>query len=380
LNNNKSPGLKTHKQWFSPAGVEENAMKQDFGVAVIGCGKWGINHVRTANLLLGQRLRIVCDISDRALEQAKKVAPSVRTTRLLTDILNDPDIGAVIIASGAETHHDIGKQCLEAGKHCLVEKPLTLRSSEAVDLVETAEKNKLALMVGHILLYHPAVSRIRREILSGNLGQVLYIYSQRVNLGTIRREENAFWSLAPHDISVMLFLADQLPISVSAIGGKFISKNLPDVVFFHLEFESGLIAHGHVSWLDPHKMRKFTIVGSRKMIIFDDMETTGKLRIFDKGVGLEVGNGDLLTLPGVSEMQSHGNQLIIRDGDILIPKISRTEPLRAEQQHFLECVAKGKRPLTDGHNGLLVLHVMEAAQESLDKGGIPTEIRKVNHV
>jgi predicted dehydrogenase len=346
---------------------------------VVGCGKWGINHVRIASQLLGERLKAVCDVSDKALTLAKTVAPSVRTTKLLGEVLADPEIGAVIIASGAETHHEIGKQCLEAGKNCLIEKPLTLKSDQATDLIDCAQKSKLTLMVGHLLLYHPAVNRIRREILSGNVGQVLYLYSQRVNLGTIRREENAFWSLAPHDISVMLYLTDQFPVSISAIGGKFISKNLPDVVFYHLEFESGLIAHGHVSWLDPHKMRKFTIVGSRKMIIFDDMESAGKLKIFDKGVGLEVGEGDLLSLPGVPEMQSHGNQLAIRDGDILIPKISQAEPLRIEQQHFYECIAKGKKPLTDGQNGLLVLKVMEAAQESLDKGGIPIQIREIEH-
>ncbi|MEK9138662.1 MAG: Gfo/Idh/MocA family oxidoreductase [Bacteroidota bacterium] len=354
-------------------------MKEQIGVGVIGCGKWGINHVRSANQLLGERLRIVCDVSEKSLAQAKTVAPSVRTTRSLQDVLTDLDVGAVIIASGAETHHDIGKKCLESGKHCLIEKPLTLRSEEALDLIETAGQNKLVLMVGHLLLYHPAVNRIRREILSGNLGQMLYLYSQRVNLGTIRREENAFWSLAPHDISVMLYLTGQLPVSVSAIGGKFISKNLPDVVFYHLAFEDGLLAHGHVSWLDPHKMRKFTIVGSRKMVIFDDMETTGKLKIFDKGVGLEVGEGDLLSLPGIPEMQSHGNELMIRDGDILIPKISPTEPLKIEQQHFFECIANGKKPLTDGQNGLVVLQVMEAAQESLDKGGIPIEIKQTKY-
>jgi predicted dehydrogenase len=355
-------------------------MSQDFGVAIIGCGKWGINHVRTAHQLLGGRLKIVCDISDKSLAQAKTVAPSVATTKTLSDILSNPGIGAVIIASGAETHHGIGKRCLEAGKHCLVEKPLTLKSGEALDLIETAERKKLTLMVGHLLLYHPGVNRIRREILSGNLGQLLYLYSQRVNLGTIRREENAFWSLAPHDISVMLYLTDQFPISVSAFGGKFIRKNLPDVVFYNLEFESGLLAHGHVSWLDPHKMRKFTIVGSRKMIILDDMVATGKLKIFDKGVGLEVGDGDLLSLPGVPEMQSHGSELIIRDGDIFIPKISQTEPLRIEQQHFFDCISKGEKPLTDGHNGLKVLQVMEAAQESLDKGGIPMEIKQMKYV
>jgi len=352
-------------------------MKQEFGVAVVGSGKWGINHVRIASQLLGERLRMVCDVSDKALAQAKTVAPAVRTTKQLGDVILDPEVSAVIIASGAETHHDFGKRCLEAGKHCLIEKPLALRSTDAMDLLDAAQRNKRILMVGHLLLYHPAVNRIRQEIHSGNIGQVLYLYSQRVNLGTIRREENAFWSLAPHDISVMLYLTEQFPVSVSAIGGKFISKNLPDVVFYHLEFEGGLIAHGHVSWLDPHKMRKFTIVGSRKMIIFDDMEPTGKLKIFDKGVGLEIGEGDLLSLPGVPEMQSHVNQLTIRDGDILIPKISQTEPLRIEQQQFYECIAKGKKPLTDGQNGLLVLRVMEAAQESLDKGGIPIPIKEM---
>ena len=354
-------------------------MNENFGVAVIGCGKWGINHVRVAGQLLGKRLKLVCDVSDRSLANARSVAPSVQTTKSLKDVLSDPEVGAVIIASGAETHHDIGTQCLEAGKHCLVEKPLTLNSDEAIGLMEVAERNKLTLMVGHLLLYHPAVNRIRTEILSGSVGQVLYLYSQRVNLGTIRREENAFWSLAPHDISVMLYLTGQYPTSVSAVGGKFISRNLPDVVFYHLEFESGLLAHGHVSWLDPHKMRKFTIVGSKKMIIFDDMEVTGKVKIFDKGVGVDVGVGDLLSLDGVPEMQSHGSHLMIREGDVLIPNLIQTEPLRIEQQHFYECVATGKRPLTDGNNGLMVLQVMEAAQESLDKNGVPVEIKRMKY-
>jgi predicted dehydrogenase len=241
-------------------------------------------------------------------------------------------------------------------------------------MVETAERHNVTLMVGHLLRYHPAVNRIRLELLSGNLGQMLYLYSQRVNLGTIRREENAFWSLAPHDISVMLFLTNQMPLSVSAMGGNFISKNLPDVVFFNLEFENGVVAHGHVSWLDPHKIRKFTIVGSRKMIVFDDMETVGKLRIFDKGVGIE--DGDILSLNGDSDASIQGNELMIRDGDIYIPRLPTTEPLRIEQQHFYSCLQEGKRPLTDGKNGIAVLKVMEAAQESLDNGGAPVQIQR----
>jgi predicted dehydrogenase len=355
-------------------------VKPDFGVAVIGCGKWGINHVRTASQLLGDRLRIVCDISEKSLAQSRALVPSVHTTVSLDEVLSRPDVEAVIVASGAETHYEIGKQCLQSGKHCLLEKPLTLNSDNARELIELSEKQRLTLMVGHLMLYHPAISQIRREVLSGNIGQMLYMYSQRVNLGTIRRQENVFWSLAPHDISVMLHLTGQYPVSVSAFGGRFISKNLPDVVFYHLEFENGLLAHGHVSWLDPHKRRKFTIVGSRKMIVFDDMEATGKLKIFDKGVGLDVGEGELLSLPGIPEMQLHGSDLIIRDGDIHIPKINQTEPLRIEQQHFFECIAKAKKPLTDGAHGLAVLQVMEAAQQSLDKNGTPVEIKPMSYV
>jgi predicted dehydrogenase len=349
-------------------------MRTDFGVAVVGCGKWGIHHVRVARELLGDRLRFLCDLSKARLEHARAVAPFVSLTLDLDDVLNDDDVKAVIIASGAETHYDIGKRCLEAGRHCLIEKPLTLRTDEALELIELAERRGLVLMVGHLLLYHPAVNRIRHEIFSGSIGQVLYLYSQRVNLGTIRREENAFWSLAPHDISMMLYLTDQTPLSVSAIGGKFISTNLPDVVFFHLEFEGGVLAHGHVSWLDPHKTRKCTIVGSRRMIIFDDMEPSDKLKIFDKGVAIGTPDrhyGGLLNTRGVP-VQS---DLSIREGDIVIPRLSSTEPLRLEQQHFLECVASGKRPLTDGANGLKVLRVMEAAQESLDRRGEPIPLK-----
>jgi predicted dehydrogenase len=355
-------------------------MRKDFGIAVIGSGKWGINHVRAAHQLVGERLKMVCDLSEKALDQAKKVAPSAQCTTKLEDVLKDREIQAVILASGAETHAKIGMQCLEAGKHCLIEKPLTLKSPDAVKLVTFAEDHNLILMVGHLLLFHPAVNHIRNEILRGNLGEILYIYSQRVNLGTIRREENAFWSLAPHDISVMLYLTGQFPVTVSAYGGHFISRNLPDVVFFHLEFKNELIAHGHVSWLDPHKMRKFTIVGTRKMIIFDDMEQKGKVRIFDKGVGLGIGYGDSVSLPGVSDIQSLGSQLVIRDGETTVPKLPEGEPLKLEQQHFFDCVAKGTPPLTDGQNGLQVLRIMEAAQQSLDKGGVPVEIKKVKNV
>lgn len=345
-----------------------------FGVAVIGCGKWGVNHVRSAHRILGDRLRIVCDVSEASLAQAKSVAPSVRTTKAISDILDDNQIEAVIIASGAETHYAIGKQCLEAGKHCLIEKPLTLHSEEAVELVETAHSLKRVLMVGHLLLFHPAITLIKNEISTGSLGEIMYLYSKRVNLGTIRRQENAFWSLAPHDISVMLYLTDKMPVAVSAVGGRFIRKNLPDVVFFNLEFEESLLAHGHVSWLDPHKMRTFTIVGTRKMIIFDDMVQSEKIKIFDKGVGFNVENGDILSPQGMLELQSHSDGLKIREGDVHMPRIANSEPLRIEQEHFFKCIETGAQPLTDGRSGLNVLKVMEAAQQSLDKGGIPIEL------
>jgi predicted dehydrogenase len=251
---------------------------------------------------------------------------------------------------------------LEAGKDVYVEKPLTLEVAHAEELVRLARKHDRILMVGHLLLYHPAVRYLKGMVERGEMGDVYYIYSQRVNLGKVRRDENALWSFAPHDLSVILHLLDMEPLDVVARGSAFIQGTVEDVVFVDLRFPGGKLAHLHVSWLDPHKIRKFTVVGSQKMVVFDDMDASEKIRIYDKGVDR------------AGQVVSYGDALTVRSGDILIPKISLQEPLRLECQHFVECVRERKRPLTDGEDGLRVVKVLAAAQASLEAGGAPVAL------
>jgi predicted dehydrogenase len=237
---------------------------------------------------------------------------------------------------------------------------LALHLAEARELVELARAQDRRLMVGHLLLYHPAVQQLKAYIDDGELGNVRYIYSQRLNLGQVRRDENAMWSLAPHDISVALFLLDQEPVAVSAQGRDFLRSGIHDLAFLTIHFANGSLAHCHVSWLDPHKVRQITVVGSLKMAVFDDMAPREKLRIFDQGVDFpDVGYNDLHTL---------------RFGDIFIPRIDMREPLSLECQHFLTCIEQGNTPLTDGENGLAVLRVLAAAQQSLGRGGEPVRL------
>jgi predicted dehydrogenase len=218
------------------------------------------------------------------------------------------------------------------------------------------------LMVGHLLLYHPGVQYLKKMVTEKQIGDLLYIYCQRVNLGKVRKDENALWSFAPHDLSVILHLMDQEPVDVAARGAAFLQPDVEDVVFVDLRFPSGQTAHVHVSWLDPHKLRKFTVVGTQKMMVFDDMEASEKIKVYDKGVDR------------AAQVVSYGDALTVRSGDILIPKISLQEPLKLECAHFVECVRDRKRPLTDGLGGLRVVKVLDAAQRSLKNGGTPVAI------
>ncbi|HUK62691.1 MAG TPA: Gfo/Idh/MocA family oxidoreductase, partial [Dongiaceae bacterium] len=269
--------------------------------------------------------------------------------------------GAVVSAS-AVGHYPLAKLLLEAGKDVYVEKPLTLEVAHAEELVALARKHGRILMVGHLLLFHPAVRHLKDMLDHGELGDVYYLYSQRVNLGKVRRDENALWSFAPHDLSVILHLIGQEPIDVVARGSAFLQGKVEDVVFVDLRFPGGKLAHVHVSWLDPHKLRKFTVVGTQKMIVFDDMEASEKIKVYDKGVDR------------AGQVVSYGDALTVRSGDILIPKISLQEPLRLECQHFIECVRERRKPLTDGLDGLRVVKVLDAAQRSLARGGAPVAI------
>jgi predicted dehydrogenase len=260
------------------------------------------------------------------------------------------------------SHYPLARTLLEAGKDVYVEKPLALEVAHAEHLVRLAAQRQRVLMVGHLLLYHPAVRYLKDLAARGELGDLHYIYSQRVNLGKVRRDENALWSFAPHDLSVILHLFEAEPLDVVARGSAFLQRGVEDVVFVDLRFPDGRLAHVHVSWLDPHKLRRFTVVGSQKMVVFDDMEASEKIRIYDKGVDR------------AGRVVSYGEALSVRSGDILIPKIGLQEPLRLECQHFLDCVRERRAPLTDGAHGLAVVRVLAAAQASLDAGGAPVPL------
>ncbi len=331
------------------------------GVAVVGAGAWGANHVRNFHRIPGSRLVAVCDESGDVLGKVAADHPGVRCFSDLEGLLETPGIQAVVIATTATAHFRVAEACMAAGRDVLVEKPLTLEVREGERLVRLARERERILMVGHLLLFHPAVLTLKKMIESGEMGEIRYIYSQRVNLGKVRQDENALWSFAPHDISVINHLLEAEPISVSARGQSYLQADIEDVVFVNLEYPGRRMANVQVSWLDPHKIRRFTIVGSKKMTVFDDMEPVEKIRVYDKGVD----GGDFV---------SYGEALTLRFGDIHIPRIQMTEPLRLEGEHFLHCVRTREEPRTPGSQGLAVVKVLSAAQRSLERQGEPVRL------
>ena len=327
-------------------------------IAVIGAGYWGKNIVRTFHALDSAELVYVVDSNPDIL---KRYA-SLGGVSLQTDyrcVVDDDSIDAVAIATSAKTHYEIARDCLESGKHVFVEKPMTLEDAHSEALVRIADEHGLKLMVGHLLMYHPCITAMREYIDRGDIGTPLYLYSQRLNLGKVRKDENALMSFAPHDISIALYLMGSDPDTVSANGACYLQETIEDVVFLNLRFPGGQIGHIHVSWLDPHKVRRTTIVGSDRMIVFDDMEAREKIRIYDKGVDKKVDFG------------SYEEFLTIRDGDIHVPAIPMKEPLRLECQHFVDSIEKDLTPLSDGRNGLAVTRILTAGQKSLKNGNDP---------
>jgi len=331
-------------------------------IAVVGAGAWGINHVRAMSRIKGAELVMVCDSSDAALDRARSLAPRARFGADLGDALSAADVDAVVLATPARDHAEQARAALNAGKHVFVEKPLALSAADAHAVVAAAETHKRSLMVGHLMLFHPAVEKLKAMIDKGELGRIFYIYALRVNLGRVRQDENALWSLAPHDVSMIEYLLSDEPESVSARGGTYLQSRIEDVVFVNLRFRSGVSAQIQVSWLDPRKERRLTIVGSQKMVEFDDVHPVEKIRIYDKGVDRP---------PTFTE---YAQFLSIRNGDIHIPQVPMAEPLERECLHFIECVRDGKRPLTDGHSALRVVRVLEAAQKSLESDGAPVAL------
>jgi predicted dehydrogenase len=319
-------------------------------IGQVGLGYWGKNLVRNFDELA--ELRWLCDASDALREQFAARHPNARTTADFDDLLNDDTLDAVVIATPVPTHYPLAKRALEAGKHVFVEKPPAMRESEMAELVELASDRNLVLMPGHLLLYHPAVHKLKQIVDDGELGDVLCVYGNRQNLGKIRKDENALWSLGVHDLSVILFLIGEQPSSAVAKGNAFLTPGVEDVVFCYLEFPSGKIAHMHLSWLDPHKMRKLTVVGRDKMAVFDDMELERKITLYDKAPE--------------EPMDSYG-EWRTRTGDIFSPKVSADEPLKLECRHFIDLVEGGwdGREMRDG---LEVVRALEMLTVSL-RGG-----------
>ncbi len=328
------------------------------GVAVVGAGGWGKNHVRNYVAMPEADLHYICDRDETIRGSMSTLYPSVRAVSDLQIVLRDPAVEAVVIATHAPTHFELAEAALRSGRDVFVEKPLCLSGDRAAALCSLAEEQGRMLMVGHLLLYHPAVDRLKRLIDDGELGDVLYIYAQRVNLGVVRREENAWWSLAPHDISVANYLLGASPEAVSATGSSYLQsdRGIEDVVFATLHYPGGRMAHVHVSWLDPHKIRKLTVVGDKKMAVFDDTSADKKLAVFDKGVE-------------PPETLTYEEGVRIRTGDILIPALKMAEPLRREGRAFLESVRTRRAPVADGQSGLDVVRALEGGAASLAQGG-----------
>jgi predicted dehydrogenase len=346
--------------------------KKKINLAQIGVGYWGRNLLRSFFRAERVGRLIAVDPSPNAQKWIRREYPTVEIGSDFDAVLADPDIQAVALATPANTHAALARKALEAGKHLFVEKPLALSAVEAQSLVQLARKKTRVLMVGHTFLYNEAVRTIRQYIQDDLLGEIYYVYSQRLNLGRVRSDVNAMWNLAPHDLSILLYWFGEMPSAVSAKGRDFLQDGIEDVVFVVLEFLKGISAHIHVSWLDPNKRRSMTLVGSKKMVVYEDTSADAKIKIYDKGITKKN-----LT-ESLGEYDNFGKfQLIQRAGDLLIPKIAFREPLREEANHFLESVASGQPPLTDGVHGLHVIQILEAAQTSLKNGGISVDVASV---
>ncbi|HEV2723409.1 MAG TPA: Gfo/Idh/MocA family oxidoreductase [Thermoleophilaceae bacterium] len=322
-------------------------------VGVVGLGHWGPNLARNFDRLPEADLAWICDASEEARARWAVSFPEARVGGDLDELLGDPELDAVVIATPVPTHAGLAGQVIAAGKHCFVEKPLAQSALEAEAVVTAAREAGLVLMVGHLLEYHPGIVRLKELADSGELGEIHYIYGNRLNLGKLRSEENALWSLGAHDVSVLLGLAGEEPTDCMAMGESYMREGVEDVVFCYLRFPSGLAAHLHLSWLDPHKERRFTVVGSRKMATFDDMEVERKLTVYDKGFD--------------EDFSSYG-EYIARSGDSWSPRVPNDEPLLLECGHFVSCVLDGATPRSDGESGLRVVRVLEDLQRSLDRG------------
>ncbi len=352
--------LVNHNDGIEPVGIEvASAPARPLrGLAVVGLGYWGPNWIRNFYTLQCAQRLVACDLSTERLGHIKSIYPSVEVTQKLDEVLADPRIDGIVIATPVSTHYQLAKRCLEADKSVVVEKPLATSRTEAADLVRLARLRDRVLMVGHTFEYSAPVLKLRELITQGEIGDVLYISSVRANLGLFQNDVNVTWDLATHDISIILKLLGQMPESVSCQGQSHYRREVEDVALITLHLPHNVIAFVHVSWLDPNKIRRTTIVGTRRMMVYDDTALQEKIRIYDRGVTVR------------PYYDNYGEfQYAYRYGDIHIPRIEEVEPIKQECQHFVDCIRTGATPATDGLNGLRVVAVLEAAQKSLRNGG-----------
>jgi predicted dehydrogenase len=341
-------------------------------IAVVGLGYWGPNHVRVVEEATDAHLAAICDADASRVDRFAARYPGVRATVDLDTVLADPEIDALVIATPAATHHQLALAALQAGKHVLVEKPLARTEAECLELIATAEARSLILMPGHVFLYNAAVRKVRELIQSGELGDVHYAYSQRLNLGQVRRDVNALWNFAPHDLSILDWWLGTPPERVLARGFSYIQPMIEDVVFMTLDYPGGIGANVHLSWLDPHKIRLMTVVGSEKMVVYDDTSPDERIRLYDKGV-------DRRELSQTGDTRGQFEtfaefQLLLRAGDVLIPKVEFTEPLALQLADFAAAVRGDRAPLSSATSGLSVVRTLVAAQASMESHGSPVTL------
>ena len=337
------------------------------GIAIIGSGYWGINYVRLLSQLTDARLVTVCD---KNKERLKIVAEQYCDTDCCTSVdqmLAMDGIDGVIICTNPGSHYEVARACLEAGKHVLVEKPLTVKADDAQKLIDLANTKDLVLMVGHIFLFNAGITKMKSYIDNGEIGDIRYLYSQRTNLGPIREDVSALWDLATHDIYIFNYLLDSSPETVNAVGTRFLQDSLEDVGFVTLHYPNGVIGSIHVSWANPHKEREIVIVGSDQRISFNDVSSREPLRVFQKGVAAST----------IQKADFGEYKLLIRDGDIIIPKLESSEPLKNQVRHFIECFQNGKTPLSDGYSGLQVVQTLQAIDQSIQNNGAPVALRNL---
>ncbi|MEO8391383.1 MAG: Gfo/Idh/MocA family oxidoreductase [Chloroflexota bacterium] len=347
-------------------------MENPLGIAVIGAGYWGGNYVRLFSELPETQVIAVCDQRPECLEKVRRRFPGVTLTSSVDELLALPGIDAVVVCTHADSHYVITKQCIEAGKHILIEKPMTTSVDDAQHLIELAQQHRVTLMVGHIYLYNTGINKIKGYVDEGTLGQLYYLYSQRTNLGPIRYDVNALWDLAPHDVSIMNYLMNRSPEWVTAVGHSALGNSREDVGFIVLGYPNNVVANIHVSWVDPDKVRQTVVVGSERRVVFNDLNPQEPVRIFEKGI--------VSSQPVPSNF---GEQFAIRNGDIISPSVGLSEPLKEQGLHFVDCILHGKQPRSDGQNGLDVVRVMSAITTSMKHKGMPIELtveeRNGNH-